>query len=98
MRTIIETPTFQKKAEKLWSEDERAEFIEWIAVNPTAGDVIPGANGARKVRWARGNQGKRGGVRIIYFHMNEHGYIILVTMYAKNDQENISPGDIPHGH
>jgi hypothetical protein len=98
MRTVIETSSFQKKAEKLWSEDERFEFVEWISVNPTAGDVIPGANGARKIRWSRGNQGKRGGVRIIYFHMNEHGYIILVTMYAKNDQENISPGEIPHGH
>ncbi len=50
MRTVIETPTFQKQAEKIWSEDERLAFIAWIAEHPTAGDVIPGADGARKVR------------------------------------------------
>lgn len=50
VRTVIETPTFQKQAEKIWSESERLAFIDWIAVNPLAGDVIPGADGARKVR------------------------------------------------
>ncbi|KFB69594.1 MAG: hypothetical protein CAPSK01_000653 [Candidatus Accumulibacter vicinus] len=49
MRTVIETPTFQKQAAKLWSEDERLDFIDWIAANPLAGDVIPGADSAREV-------------------------------------------------
>jgi len=40
MRTVIETPTFQKQAAKLWTEGERLEFIDWIAENPLAGDVI----------------------------------------------------------
>ena len=50
MRTVIETPIFQKQAEKLWSEAERHPFIDWIAEHPLAGDVIKGASGARKVR------------------------------------------------
>jgi len=41
MRTVVETSTFQKQADKLWSEDERLAFIDWIAANPLAGDVIP---------------------------------------------------------
>ena len=49
MRTVVETPTFQKQAAKLWTEAERLEFIDWIAANSLAGDVIPGADGARKV-------------------------------------------------
>jgi hypothetical protein len=28
MRTVIETPTFQKQAEKIWSESERLAFID----------------------------------------------------------------------
>jgi hypothetical protein len=52
MYTVIETPTFQKQAEKIWSESERIEFINWIAENALVGDVIPGAQGARKVRWS----------------------------------------------
>jgi hypothetical protein len=59
-RTVIETPTFQKQAEKLWTEAERLAFIDWIAANPLAGDVIPGADGARKVRWSRTGTGKSG--------------------------------------
>lgn len=48
VRTVVETPTFQKQAEKLWTQEERLEFIDWIATNPLAGVVIPGADGARK--------------------------------------------------
>jgi len=57
---IIETRTFQKQSEKIWYEDERLDFISWIAVNPLAGDVIPNAEGARKVRWSIRGRGKRG--------------------------------------
>ncbi len=34
-------------------------FIAWIAEHPTAGEVIPGADGARKVRWSVASKGKR---------------------------------------
>lgn len=94
MRTVIETPTFQRQAEKIWTESERLVFIDWIAANPLAGDVIPGADGARKVRWARAGTGKRGGVRVIYFNLTEQGVVILVMMYAKAEQANVTPGEI----
>lgn len=67
MHTVAETPIFQKYAKEIWSEDERMAFIEWIAANPCAGDVIPGSGGCRKVRWSRSGMGKRGGARVIYF-------------------------------
>lgn len=51
----------------VWGDDERASFIDWIAQNPEAGDVIPGATPLRKVRWGRAGTGKRGGVRGIYY-------------------------------
>jgi hypothetical protein len=91
---VIETPTFQKQAEKIWSESERMAFIDWIAVHPLAGDVIPGADGARKVRWGRAGSGKRGGVRVVYFNLTEQGVVVLILLYAKADRANISPGDI----
>ncbi|ENO85430.1 hypothetical protein C666_15315 [Thauera linaloolentis 47Lol = DSM 12138] len=94
MRTVIETPTFQKQAEKLWSEEERLAFIGWIAENPDAGDVIPGADGARKVRWQRAGTGKSGGARIIYFNIVEHEVVLLVAAYAKAERENMLPKDI----
>jgi len=94
MLTVIETPTFQKQAEKLWSEDERLAFIDWIAANPLAGDVIPGADGARKVRWSRSGSGKSSGARVIYFNLTEQEVVLLVAAYAKADRSNMLPSEI----
>ena len=63
MHTVVETAEFQKQAKAVWSDAKREAFI----ANPDAGDVIPGADGARKVRWGRAGKGKRGGVRVILF-------------------------------
>ena len=94
MRTVIETPTFQKQAGKIWSEEERMAFINWIAEHPTAGDVIPGTDGARKVRWSVAGKGKSGGIRVIYFNLTEQGTVVLITLYQKVEQAHIQPSDI----
>ena len=94
MYTVVETPTFQKQAEKIWSESERMDFIDWIAENPLSGNVIPGAQGARKVRWSVAGRGKRGGVRVIYFNLTNQGVLILLMVYTKSEQSNLEPGEI----
>ncbi len=88
MHTVSETPIFQKYADEVWSESERFEFINWIAANPHAGDVVPGSGGCRKVRWARQGMGKRGGARVIYFNEVE-GRIWLLIVYAKAKFDNL---------
>lgn len=95
MLTVIKTPTFQKQADKVWSKEDRHAFIDWIAANPQAGDVIPGADGARKLRWAVQGKGKRGGARVIYFNLSEDELVLLVAIYTKSEQSNLSPNDIP---
>ncbi len=97
MRTVVETAEFQKQAKAVWNTAEREAFIDWIAANPEAGDVIPGADGARKVRWSRAGMGKRGGVRVIYFHLTDDGIVLLVMVYAKALQDNVKPKDIKRG-
>lgn len=93
MYTIIETPTFRETAGKLWSDDERYDFLVWLASNPEGGSVIPGSGGCRKVRWASAGAGKRAGVRIIYFNKLLNGEIWLLLMYKKAARDNI-PGHI----
>ena len=68
MYTIIETPTFTRLWPDYWTEEERGEFVAWLALHPEVGDVIKGSGGCRKVRWSRPGTGKRGGVRVIYFN------------------------------
>ncbi len=89
MFTVIETPIFQKYAADIWSDAEREAFVNWLAINPEAGDVIPGTAGLRKVRWARQGMGKRGGVRVIYFNRLEEGVIWLLIVYAKAKFDNL---------
>ena len=59
-----------------------------------AGGVIPGADGARKVRWHLRGTGKRGGTRVIYFHLVGDELVLLVTVYAKAEPTNVNPKDI----
>lgn len=50
MRTVAETPVFVRYAAEVWSDTQRQEFVNFIAVNPEAGDLIRGSGGCRKVR------------------------------------------------
>lgn len=77
-----------KYASDVWSDNERTEFITWIAANPESGDVIPGSGGCRKVRWSVGGSGKQGGARIIYFLEREHT-IWLLIVYKKSKFDNL---------
>jgi hypothetical protein len=90
MRTVVESPIFQRLWPRYWDEDERAEFVSFIARDPEAGSVIRGSGGVRKVRWAREGTGKSGGVRVVYLTRNEAGDVYLLTLYAKSKSENIS--------
>ncbi len=89
MYTIIETPTFLNDVDKIWTEDERGEFCAWLAENPEIGNVIRGSGGCRKVRWAKNNTGKRGGVRVIYYTKLTNGEIWLLVIYNKSTKANI---------
>jgi hypothetical protein len=89
MRTIVESPIFQKLWPLYWDEDERAEFASYIASTPEVGVLIRGSGGIRKVRWSRPGTGKSSGVRVIYLLRTEAEEVYLLTMFAKAEMENI---------
>ena len=91
MLTVIEPAEFIVWSAKVWRDDEREEFIDWISENPMAGDVIPGAGPLRKVRWSRQGVGKRGGARVIYFNRLASGEVVLLLVYAKAKFDNLRP-------
>jgi hypothetical protein len=88
MCTVAETEVFVRYAAQIWSDKERHEFINFIALNPKAGDVVPGTGGCRKVRWTRAGVGKRGGARAIYFLPNED-VVWLLIVYTKAAYDNL---------
>ena len=90
MLTVIETPEFIAWSAKVWADDERCAFIDWIAVHADVGVVIPQSGGLRKVRWSRDGMGKRGGARVIFYTRDTQGEVILLLVYAKAKFDNIS--------
>jgi len=43
--TVAETQVFARSAERIWNEAERAQLVDFIALNPEAGDVVIGTGG-----------------------------------------------------
>ena len=59
VQTVVETPTYLAVANKLFSEEERADIVALVAADPECGDVIRGTGGFRKVRVARKGMGEK---------------------------------------
>lgn len=93
MVTVAETSEYAGRARKLLSENERTELICYLAAHPEAGVVMEGTGGVRKLRWAREGRGKSGGVRVIYFYYNDGMPLYLLTIYGKNEKDNLSAAE-----
>jgi hypothetical protein len=90
VHTVVETITYLKAAEKLFSAEEREEIVATVASDPECGDVIQGTGGFRKLRVGRSGTGKRGGARVIYILRNEGFPVFLMAAYGKNEKANLS--------
>jgi hypothetical protein len=91
--TVIETPSFLRDGKKLLDNDEREALVHYLAYNPNAGVLISGTGGIRKIRWAREDEGKSGGFRVIYFFYSENIPLFALNVFAKNEKENISKAE-----
>ncbi|MGZ8831345.1 MAG: toxin, partial [Thermoanaerobaculia bacterium] len=69
MLEFLETPVFTRRIADLLTDSEYAALQGTLIVNPESGDLIPGTGGLRKIRWQelQRGEGKRSGVRIIYY-------------------------------
>lgn len=91
MQTVIETPTFIKRAREAGiSLAEVETIVAFIAANPAAGDVIAGTGGCRKVRIAGRGKGKSGGYRLITFFSGPKIPVFLLTIYSKGSVANLT--------
>lgn len=71
-------------------DDEYADFQKFLADNPEAGDLIQGTGGLRKVRVKGNGKGKRGGVRMIYYHFVSADRIAMLFAYPKSEKADLS--------
>jgi hypothetical protein len=94
MHTVIETEAYQRSAIASGvSEQERLEISNYISANPTAGEVMKGTGGARKIRFAGRGKGKRGGYRVITYYADEDVPVFLLDLFAKGDAVNLTKAE-----
>jgi len=86
---FIEATAFTKHVYDYLSDEEYLGLQSFLLQYPESGKVVPSSGGVRKVRWAMSGKGKSGGVRIIYYFKRQDDEIWLLTIYSKNEVENI---------
>ena len=90
MQTLVPIGTFEEKARKLLGKAGFDDLLDFLARRPKAGRIIEGTGGLRKARFARPGQGKSGGARVIYYYHNDTRPMLLLLIYAKADQDNLT--------
>ncbi|EQB16546.1 MULTISPECIES: type II toxin-antitoxin system RelE/ParE family toxin [Sphingobium] len=91
LQTVVELPEFLRRAKAIMSADEQAALVDAVAADPQAGISLGG--GLRKMRIARAGSGKSGGYRTVYVFGGTHMPIFLVTVFAKNEKDNLAKAE-----
>jgi hypothetical protein len=90
---IARTSRYARRVAKLLPPDEQLAMEVHIIQTPEAHPLISGTGGIRKARWGRPGQGKRGGVRAIYYFASVAGTVYMLDIYAKNRKADLTPDD-----
>lgn len=75
----------------LLSDEEYSALQAYLVRQPDAGDLIKQTGGLRKVRWMSQGRGKRGGTRVIYYHVVAHSQIRMILIYRKGIKDDLTP-------
>lgn len=86
----METSLYARYADELLTDGEQRGLQNLLLDRPDAGALIPGTGGLRKVRFGAGSKGKSGGVRIIYHHHSGRQIVLLLVIYPKSRQDNLT--------
>ncbi len=91
--TFIETPVFTELVTGLLDDEDYQQMQEHLLIYPTAGDVIVGTAGCRKLRWRVSGRkgGKSGGMRVIYYFRSASDQIIFLLAYDHRSVDDLSP-------
>lgn len=91
--TFIETPVFTELIAGLLEDEDYRRMQEYLLIYPTAGDVIVGTAGCRKLRWRVSGRkgGKSGGIRVIYYFRSASDQIIFLLAYDHRSVDDLMP-------
>jgi mRNA-degrading endonuclease RelE of RelBE toxin-antitoxin system len=91
---FIETHKFTELITDILPDNTYSDLQKSLIDDPEAGDIIKASGGIRKIRWRISGHGKRGGIRIIYYWIVSRDTIIMLDVYQKNEQADLTPDQI----
>jgi hypothetical protein len=93
MRAVfIESPAFERSRETYLDDDSFSRLQGALMANAEAGEVIQGTGGLRKLRFddERRSEGKRGGLRVIYYYWTGGPEYWLFTLCDKDEVSDLT--------
>jgi mRNA-degrading endonuclease RelE of RelBE toxin-antitoxin system len=88
---IKETSVFTRQVRRLLDRESYRLLQLRLVAEPDAGELIRGTGGLRKIRWEAAGRGRRGGVRVIYYWAQRLDVILLLLIYSKSQQDDLTP-------
>lgn len=89
---FVELPAFERHRAAYLDEEQFAALQRELMRDPSAGEVIEGTGGLRKMRFAdkRRGKGKRSGLRVIYYWWGTGMQFWLYTLYDKDELADLT--------
>jgi hypothetical protein len=94
--TFLHLDLFDEEWSHLGLDDEDLQELQGaILASPERYPIVRGTGGLRKIRFApsREARGKSGAYRAGYVRFREFGFILLVTVWGKNEKSDLSASD-----
>ena len=85
-----ETARFTRRIVELLDDESYSKLQLYLVEFPDAGDLIKGGGGIRKLRYVLPGRGKSGGARVIYYWAVKNDMILMLDIYAKNEQADLT--------
>lgn len=92
---FVEAPLFTRLVQT-YLDDESYRLLQLtMAQNPEVGSVVQGTGGFRKMRWPdpRRGEGKRGGLRVVYYYFPQDEQVWLLTVYDKGEMQDLNAAE-----
>jgi hypothetical protein len=92
---FFETPLFTRLLPEYLDDEGYRALQKALLQNPDLGVLMPATGGFRMLRRddRRRGKGKRGGLRVVYYHMKAERRIWLFTLYDKDEMADLTPDE-----
>jgi hypothetical protein len=88
--TIAEMAVYSDDADEWFEIEEHERLKEFLALHPESGDVLPGTNGLRILRWPIKYTQNSKRSRLIYYFRDLNMPLYMIALYRAGERLNLN--------